>query len=139
MIHPYNIAIMQCNIRYILNPALKKEIISENLNRDLELIDGFMKFGGKPKIIQFPEFFLSGFWTGRSMKDWLEVAIQMPGDETDKIAQKAIEHNIYIAGNNYEVDPEWPGRYFNTSFLINPQGKIILKYRSLNVTSSTFS
>ena len=139
MIKPYNIAVMQCNIRYLINPALKKEVISENLNRDLELIDGFMKFGGRPKIIQFPEFFLSGFWTGRTIKDWLEVSIQMPGEETDKLAQKAVEYNLYIAGNNYEVDPEWPGRYFNTSFMISPEGKIILKYRSLGVTASTFS
>jgi len=101
MIKPYNIAVMQCNIRYLLNPALKKEVISENLNRDLELIDGFMKFGGRTKIIQFPEFFLSGFWTGRTMQDWLDISIQMPGEETDKIAQ----YSIFTVGNTTTLAP----------------------------------
>lgn len=27
-----------------------------------------------------------------------------------------------------EKDPEWPGRFFNTSFIIDPQGEIILKH-----------
>ncbi len=139
LIPPYNIGVIQSDIRYIINPASKKEVISENLTRDIELIDGLMRFGVQPKLVQLPEFFLTGFWPGRTIDEWLQVAIQIPGDETDKLSQKAIEHDIYIAGNNYEVDPEWPGRYFHTSFLISPEGKVILKYRSLTVTSTTFS
>jgi len=139
LVTPYIIGIIQSDIRYIMNPATKKEVISENLTRDIELINGLMRSGVKPKIVQFPEFFLTGFWPGRTIEEWLQVSIQIPGDETDKLSQEAIEHDLYIAGNNYEVDPDWPGRYFHTSFLISPEGKVILKYRSLTVTSTTFS
>ena len=29
----------------------------------------------------------------------------------------------------YEVDADWPDRFFNTAFIIGPEGKLLLKYR----------
>ncbi len=141
MIDSYSIACLQANVRYITNPAQKKEVISQNLNRGLELIDSVMRWGGRPKIVTFPEFFLSGFIgvSAKNIDDYLQMSVQIPGDETDVLAKKAVEHGIYIAGGNYEVDDDWPGRLFLTVFLISPEGKVIIKNRTLNVTSSTFS
>ncbi|MCH8023009.1 MAG: hypothetical protein IH932_04620, partial [Thaumarchaeota archaeon] len=141
MIDSYSIACLQANVRYITNPAQKKEVISQNLNRGLELIDSVMRWGGRPKIVTFPEFFLSGFIgvSAKNIDDYLQMSVQIPGDETDVLAKKAVEHGIYIAGGNYEVDDDWLGRLFLTVFLISPEGKVIIKNRTLNVTSSTFS
>jgi predicted amidohydrolase len=33
-----------------------------------------------------------------------------------------------------ENDPDWPDFFFNSAFIINPQGKIILNYRKANVS-----
>lgn len=141
MIESYPIACLQANVRYIMNPAQKKEVISQNLNRGLELIDSVMRWGGRPKIVTFPEFFLSGFIgvSAKNIDEYRQMSIQIPGDETDVLAKKAVEHGIYIAGGNYEVDDDWPGRLFLTVFVISPEGKVVAKNRTLNVTSSTFS
>ncbi|MCH8022118.1 MAG: hypothetical protein IH932_00010 [Thaumarchaeota archaeon] len=48
LVTPYNIGIIQSDIRYIVNPATKKEVISENLTRDIELINGLMRFKAHP-------------------------------------------------------------------------------------------
>ena len=37
-----------------------------------------------------------------------------------------------MAGNTFELDPDWPGRVFNTSFIIDERGEVILKYRKHN-------
>ena len=36
---------------------------------------------------------------------------------------------MYLAAVNLELDPVWPDFCFNTGFIINPKGKVILKYR----------
>ncbi len=65
--------------------------------------------------------------------EWIEKACyECPGDITAPLQAKAKEYGIYIGGNHYERDPEWPGRYFNCSFIIDPQGEVALKYRRIN-------
>ena len=39
--------------------------------------------------------------------------------------------DVFLAGNAYERDPNFPGLYFQTSFLIEPSGKLVLRYRRL--------
>jgi formamidase len=56
----------------------------------------------------------------------------MPGPETDAIAGKAKQWDTYVSASLHERDPEFPGYYFNTAFIMNPRGKIILKYRKVN-------
>jgi predicted amidohydrolase len=125
-----------------------KEIKNGNLKRNLELIDGLFEgrsqSGAKEyteelripmpiptKLIVFPETQLAGFpFSGVTAKQWMEKGcITMPGEETDQFAECARKYNIYICGHAYELDPDWPGRYFNTAFIIDPSGKIALKYR----------
>jgi len=60
-----------------------------------------------------------------------KVAIEIPGEETDKLAAKARKYNSYIFGASYELDADWPDRYFNCGFIIDPAGEIALKYRKI--------
>jgi predicted amidohydrolase len=56
----------------------------------------------------------------------------VPGEETDKLAEKAVELDAYINGVVLEYDPEWgEDLVFNTSFILDPNGKVILKYRKM--------
>jgi predicted amidohydrolase len=59
-------------------------------------------------------------------------AIEMPGPETDAIAEKAKQWGTYVSASLHERDPEYPLYYFNTAFIMSPNGKIILKYRKIN-------
>jgi predicted amidohydrolase len=47
----------------------------------------------------------------------------------------ARQGRIYIGAHQFESDPQWPGRYFNTSFLISPTGAVILRYRRVNTAA----
>jgi predicted amidohydrolase len=93
---------------------------------------------GAPHVLVFPEFALTGFPLHETAAEWIEkAALQIPGspqiEKLQKIAQKL---KVYIGANTYESDPEWPGRYFNCSFLINPSGELILKYRRINTVQA---
>jgi predicted amidohydrolase len=85
------------------------------------------------KLAVFPEYFLTGFPMGDPIPGWAEkAALEMQGPEYEALGQLAQEGNIYLAGNAYELDPHFPGLYFQTSFLIEPAGNVILRYRRLN-------
>jgi predicted amidohydrolase len=53
------------------------------------------------------------------------MARTIPGEETDRLGEKAKQHNLYIAGDMYTKEEEWPNHHFHTSFLIGPNGKVI--------------
>jgi predicted amidohydrolase len=48
--------------------------------------------------------------------------------ETERLGAPAVQVQAYIAGMVWEVMDEWPGRYWNTAFIISPEGGVILKY-----------
>jgi predicted amidohydrolase len=58
-----------------------------------------------------------------------EVAITIPGEETDRLAEKAKKYGVYIVAQAKALDPDiMPDRFFNTGFIISPSGEIVLKH-----------
>jgi predicted amidohydrolase len=120
--------------------AHRREIKEANLNRGLELIDYAVRAVGFPKyapvkIILFPEVFMQGWCDVAAPYSTIyekvanDMAIEIPGEETELLAQKARQYNTYIAGTAHEVIPEMGLNYpFNCGFLISPKGEIVLKY-----------
>lgn len=84
------------------------------------------------KLMVFPENLLSHGGRNLTQIQKVESSVMVPGPETDRIAEKAKEWNVYVSGSFHEKDPEFPEYYFNAAFIINPQGKLILKYRKIN-------
>ncbi|MDX2240266.1 MAG: nitrilase-related carbon-nitrogen hydrolase [Leptolyngbyaceae cyanobacterium bins.302] len=85
------------------------------------------------RLVVLPEYFLTGFPLGESLEDWAEKAcIEMAGVEYDSLGTIAQRHRIFLAGNAYEVDPHFPGLYFQTCFVLDPGGSVVLRYRRLN-------
>lgn len=129
---PYRVALIQQQTRVIVDPKRRNEIIQENLDRIFELLDWtFLRLGGV-RLAVFSEYGIIGQYRPRSVDEWLELAETIPGNVTEQIGKKARQRGCYIAGNLYERDEEWPGRLFNTSFIVSPEGKVILKYRKNN-------
>jgi predicted amidohydrolase len=90
------------------------------------------------KLISFPEFFLTGHEAHWPFEHYVnEVLIELPGEETRRLAEKAKEYGLYIAGCALERDPAWIGDdyFFNTHFIISPTGQIIHKYRKFTVAT----
>ncbi len=85
------------------------------------------------RLVVLPEYFLTGFPLGESLSDWAEKAcLEMTGSEYEALGNIAQKHRIFLAGNAYEVDPHFPGLYFQTCFILDPSGTVILRYRRLN-------
>jgi predicted amidohydrolase len=59
-------------------------------------------------------------------------AVEVPGPETDRIAEMAKKYSTYVSMSIHEKDPKYPSYFLNTAFIMNPKGRIILKYRKIN-------
>ena len=89
--------------------------------------------GRDVKLVVLPEYILTGFPWGNSIPDWLQkAALHYDGPEYKALGEIAVKNKIYLAGNAYEVDPNFPDIYFQTCFIIDPEGKVIYRYRRLN-------
>jgi predicted amidohydrolase len=53
------------------------------------------------------------------------------GPEYAALGDIAAKVNVFLAGNAYERDTNFPGIYFQTSFIIDPRGAVVLRYRRL--------
>ena len=85
------------------------------------------------KLVVLPEYFLSGFPMGESFKEWQNKAcIEMDGEVYAALKAAASTNQVYLSGNVYELDPNFPELYFQASFIISPEGNLLLRYRRLN-------
>jgi predicted amidohydrolase len=92
------------------------------------------QYGGTPvRLAVLPEYFLTSYPGRISIPDFAEkAALDMDGPEYSAMGAIAQAQNLYLSGNAYERDPNFPGIYFQTSFLIAPSGELVLRYRRLN-------
>lgn len=94
---------------------------------------GAKRFAGADvRLVVLPEYFLTGFPLGESLGEWADkAAIDIDGPEYAALGAVAREADVYLSGNAYERDPHFPGLYFQTSFLLEPSGALVLRYRRL--------
>jgi formamidase len=84
------------------------------------------------RLIAFPEFAHAAPVFATVEELLRKLAVPIPNEHTDRIAQKARELGVYIqTGSMIETDPRWPAAVFNTTCLIGPEG-LLYKYRKVN-------
>ncbi len=145
MIQPWTATCVQV-INRTVNHARNREEAMEIVHRSLDrweilILGGIAPGQARPnnpnQLVLFPEFALQGFPILESTDEWIEKAcFQIPGPETERLQKIAQQHRLFIAANSYESDADWPDIYFNCSYLIDPAGDIILKYRRINTLHS---
>ena len=119
-----------------VDEAEAKAVLQRNLERLVSLIRKACDSAERPNLVVFPEFALQGPPLGMAVPEWIKRACSsIPGPLTEPLQALAAELGIFIAGNLFEAPPEWPGRYFNSSFLIDRKGEIILNYRRVNTAA----
>jgi predicted amidohydrolase len=123
-----------CHAVNKLNSQDARVSIQNTIQRLGEQIAASIAFiGFDCRLIVLPEYFLTGFPMGESLASWREKAcLEIGGAEYEALGKIAQTHKIFLAGNAYELDPNFPELYFQTSFVINPTGEVILRYRRLN-------
>jgi predicted amidohydrolase len=116
------------------SPTEARLIIQNTIQRLENQIAASLAFiGGDCRLIVLPEYFLTGFPMGESIEEWRKKGcLEMSGFEYEALGKIAQKYKIFLAGNAYELDPNFPGLYFQTCFIIDPSGSIILRYRRLN-------
>jgi predicted amidohydrolase len=111
--------------------------IADNLKRIGEYTAAaasFLKFfyGAPVRLVGLPEYAVTGFPLGEPPAVWRDRAcLDQNGPEYEQLGRIAQQHQLYLAGNVYETDPKFPELYFQTCFIIAPNGNVILRYRRL--------
>lgn len=111
-----------------------RKAISENIKNIGKQVRASKNFIGPDlKLVVLPEYFATGFPMGESISIWKNKACIAENDPLfAEIQQIAKDNSIYLSGNFYENDHHFHEFYFQSSFIINPHGECILKYRRLN-------
>lgn len=107
----------------------------ERIDKQIEA--SIAQAGRDTLLVVVPEYFLTGYPVGESLVDWREkAAIEIDGRIYEALGALAQKHKIYFSGNAYELDPHLTELYFQTSFIISPNGDVILRYRRLNAMNT---
>ncbi|MCX5494039.1 amidohydrolase [Kaistia dalseonensis] len=140
-IQPWRATCIQMGSVVASNATSREEawaVIDGNLANAIAMIEAACAGPTPPRLVVLPEFAFQGPPRATPVDVWIERACAtIPGPITDRLAEVARQLDIYIAGNHFEVDPLWPDRYFNSSFLLDPKGEVILRYRRINTASWT--
>jgi deaminated glutathione amidase len=112
-------AVIQLNSRN--NPA-------ENLATVEHLLDRAASMGAQ--FVGLPEF-----WTYLGPYSGFEEAAQtIPGPAIERLQEKARRHKMIVHGGSIvEYAPQTPGKFHNTSVLINRDGEIVAQYRKIHL------
>ena len=92
------------------------------------------RYSGLPlKLAVLPEYLLTSFPGKISIPEFADkAAITVDGPEYDALGKIASDVGLFLAGNAYETDHHFPELYFQTCFVIAPNGDVVLRYRRLN-------
>ena len=102
------------------------------------------------RLVVFPEAFvpvypssiwakaLAGWGDPRAKAAFAQLAresVELPGPASDRMAETAREHGVWLVVGVTEVDPERPGTLFNTLLGYSPEGELALHHRKLVPTN----
>jgi predicted amidohydrolase len=137
---PYSALALQVStdcVNAVSDPAEARRMMMTSLRRigaKLRSSKGFVRQynGTEVKLVVLPEYFLSGFPMGEDVPTWIAKACLDPdGAEYDALAELAQSAGVFLCGNVYETDPNFPDLYFQCCFVIDPAGHVVLRYRRL--------
>jgi predicted amidohydrolase len=91
-----------------------------------------LSVGPDMKLVVLPEYLLTGFPMGMAIPKWADwAAVDVDGPEYTALARIAADAKVYLCGNAYERDRNFPGIFFQACFIFDPAGNHILRYRRL--------
>lgn len=116
----------------------KRAEIQRNLNHLADLVAASNWLSGLDlpvKLMAIPEGALQGFTDEVFDLDHEryadECAIDVPGEETAFLGQLAQHWKVYIMAQAKARHPEFPKRFFNVGFIIDPTGAVILRHHKV--------
>lgn len=132
MIDPYMAVALQTSVHHVT----KRDEVKKNLTHIGNMIDLAVHMCSielPVKLIALSEGVIQGFVDEIMDMDQPSyakiMAADIPGWETDMLGEKARQHGVYIIAQLKSKMPEFPDRFFNTVFIIDPQGEVIHQQR----------
>jgi predicted amidohydrolase len=113
--------------------AAARARMAESISRIGRQVRAAKAFLGQDvRLVVLPEYFLTGYPLGESLPDWARKAALAPdGAEYEALGRIAQDNATFLSGNAYETDKAFPGLYFQASFVLDPSGATVLRYRRL--------
>ncbi|GAB2566499.1 nitrilase-related carbon-nitrogen hydrolase [Spirosoma areae] len=103
----------------------------QRIDQQIAASIGFI--GRDTLLVVVPEHFLTGPPMDETVEQWREkAALDIDGRIYEALSAMVQRQQIYFSGNVYEQDPFFPELYFQTSFIMGPNGDVLLRYRRLN-------
>src|ERR1700751_3760865 len=111
----------------------------EDIEKNLEHLESLTKaefwlsnFDIPVRLVAIPEGALQGFNDEVLDVDHAEFArtcaIDIPGPATERLGRLAREWGTHIIAQAKARHEDWPDRFFNVGFVIDPEGAVILKH-----------
>lgn len=131
---------MALALQPILQGAHKREDIMRNLDHIAELCRAAVWLSAidlPVRLVTIPEGALQGFTD--EIFDWKhtdyveKTAIDIPGKETEFLGDLARDLDTFIIAQAKAKHPEFPERFFNCAFVIDPNGKVIHQHYKVQV------
>jgi predicted amidohydrolase len=97
-----------------------------NLQKSISFLE---QLEGKADIVCFPELFTTGYNLDLISGAFYDLAETIPGPTTELLGQSAIKYGVAILGNIVERDEVLEGVLYNTTFLLDAEGRLVGKYR----------
>lgn len=132
MIDPYIAVALQTTVRHVTRRAdVDRNLV--HIGNMVDLVCHICSLELPVRLVTLGEGCIQGFADEilhlSSAEYAATMAADIPGWETDALGAKARHHGIYILGQLKEKLPEYPDRFFNTVFLLDPHGQVIYKHR----------
>ncbi len=143
---PYTIALVQT----ATVQARERKDVRRNLSRAVEILkqidifslthrllgaEGEQERWAPVRLVHFPESFLQGFFIDETgdLRRWREeIAIEIPGEETEALGAVARDRGLYVSGVARRRLREFPDHVFNCNFLIDPSGQVVHQYHKFS-------
>ena len=105
---------LTCNAVNSLENLAARELIKQSISTINSQIKAAKAFIGQDlKLVVLPEYFLTGFPMGESFETWMAKAcLKIDGEEYQLLGEIAAANQIFLSGNAYELDPNFPNLYF---------------------------
>ncbi len=84
------------------------------------------------ELCTFPEFMMCYTPSSQSPVDLANIAEKIDGEFVSSISEEAKKNSIQVIGTLYEKSPK-PNRVYDTSFLIEKNGKVVSTYRKIHL------
>ena len=114
--------------------ALIQIACSDNKDLNLEHVAEKIKDAASigAEIICLQELFNYGYFAKEAKKDFKWIAEPIPGPTSDFLINQSKKYRVNIVGGSFYEQGE-DGNYYNTTIIVNKEGKIVGKYRKMHI------